>query len=156
MKLTNKQLKQIIKEEINKVLEGISTPEMVRANPQAYSKESAVLLKKLQNKEIEVSDLDQVQIEMLIQMPEAKFFVLEALVDNEIRIEKFSDAGVEAMMGMTGYLSQAAFSTGDHYRAYDTPEYKTMEEIERESEKRRKAKVNLSKSTNRLDPGYDY
>ena len=67
MKLTNKQLKQIIKEEINKVLEGESTARTARKYPELYSKEQRVLLRKLINGEISVEDLDDYQLELMNQ-----------------------------------------------------------------------------------------
>lgn len=108
MKITNAQLKQIIKEELEKVLEEESTARTARQNPELYSKERAVLLRKLIDGEISVQDLEDYQLELMNQE--------------------------------TGYLSQAAFSDGDHYSAYDVPEYKVWGEIEAELRKRRNQK----------------
>ena len=68
MKLTNKQLKQIIKEELVHVLDEISTPEMAKSNPSNYSKETNSLVKKLLSGEIKVEELDDVQIQLMKQV----------------------------------------------------------------------------------------
>ena len=67
MKITNAQLKQIIKEELEKVLEEQSTVKMAQEYPGLYSKEQRVLLNKLLSGEITVQDLDDVQLELMNQ-----------------------------------------------------------------------------------------
>ena len=67
MKITNAQLKQIIKEELEKVLEEQSTVKMAQEYPELYSKEQRVLLKKLLSGEITVQDLDDYQLELMNQ-----------------------------------------------------------------------------------------
>ena len=112
MKITNAQLIQIIKEELEKVLEEESTARMARQNPDLYSKERESLVNKLINGEISLQDigkLDDTQLELLNQ--------------------KIAD------------LSQAAFSSGvDIYSAYNAPEYAVMQAIEQELKKRRNQK----------------
>ena len=67
MKITNAQLKQIIKEELEKVLEEQSTVKMAQEYPGLYSKEQRVLLNKLLSGEITVQDLNDYQLELMNQ-----------------------------------------------------------------------------------------
>ena len=67
MKITNAQLKQIIKEELEKVLEEQSTVKMAQEYPGSYEKEREVLVQKLIKGEINVQDLEDYQLELMRQ-----------------------------------------------------------------------------------------